>query len=80
MASLAHQLSTNCQVSTYGLGSPALVRRHGVIARSSALLGQWAQRMRERTQLARLSDRDLHDIGLSRCDVDRLLAKPFWRE
>ena len=79
MASLAHPLSTNCQVSSYALRSPARVRRHGMIARSAALLGLWAQRMRDRTQLARLSDRDLHDIGLSRCDVDRLIAKPFWR-
>ena len=78
MASLAHQLSTNCQVSSYAPGSPAR-SRHGIIARSGALLGLWAERMRERTQLTRLSDRDLRDIGLSRADVDRLIAKPFWR-
>jgi uncharacterized protein YjiS (DUF1127 family) len=78
MASLAHPLSTNCQASSYALRSPARPRP-GIIARSVALLELWAERMRERTQLARLSDRDLHDIGLSRCDVDHLLAKPFWR-
>jgi uncharacterized protein YjiS (DUF1127 family) len=77
MASLAHPLSTNCQVSSPRATPRA--RRHGMIARSATLLGLWAERMRERTLLARLNDRDLHDIGLSRYDVDRLIAKPFWR-
>ena len=78
MAGFAHQLSTNCQVSSYALGSPARPR-HGMLTRAGALLGLWAERMRERTQLARLSERDLRDIGLTLADVDRLLAKPFWR-
>jgi uncharacterized protein YjiS (DUF1127 family) len=29
--------------------------------------------------LARLSERDLKDIGLSRYDVEMELRKPFWR-
>jgi uncharacterized protein YjiS (DUF1127 family) len=78
MATLAHQFSTNCQVSPRRPESPARFG-HGMISRSGALLRLWGQRMRERTELARLSDRDLHDIGLSRGDVDQLLAKPFWR-
>ena len=33
---------------------------------------------RQRTALRRLTDSDLSDIGLTRADVDRELAKSFW--
>lgn len=81
MAALAHQLSTKCQVSPYAWESPPRLG-HGMIARSGALLRLlrlWRRRMQERTELARLGERELRDIGLSAGDVDRLLAKPFWR-
>jgi len=51
-----------------------------VVPRLGALLRQWQRRSRERDQLARLSERDLHDIGLSRGAVYAELRKPFWRE
>ncbi|HEX6841262.1 MAG TPA: DUF1127 domain-containing protein, partial [Stellaceae bacterium] len=38
-------------------------------SRVAAQLGLWRRRARERTQLARLSERDLHDIGMSRGTV-----------
>jgi uncharacterized protein YjiS (DUF1127 family) len=38
-----------------------------------------AERLRQRRMLARLSERDLKDIGLSRYDVEMELRKPFWR-
>jgi len=44
-----------------------------------ATLGVWRQRARERAQLARLSDRMLADIGISRADAEFLINKPFWR-
>lgn len=78
MASLAHSLSTNSQLSPYRRTSPARLRP-GIIPRARALVRLWGQRMHERTELARLDDRDLRDIGLSRADVARILAKPFWR-
>jgi len=78
MVALAHQLSTNCQVSSRAPGSPARLG-HGMISRSGALLRRWDARMRERTELEQLGERELRDIGLSRADVYRLLAKPFWR-
>jgi uncharacterized protein YjiS (DUF1127 family) len=40
----------------------------------------WRRRMRERDQLARLDDRMLKDIGLSRAEAIHLGSKPFWRE
>lgn len=39
----------------------------------------WLRRSRERTQLARFTERDLHDIGLGRTDADMEIEKPFWR-
>lgn len=34
---------------------------------------------RQRRQLAELNDAQLKDIGVSRADVARELARPFWR-
>lgn len=39
----------------------------------------WQRREREREQLARLSARDLQDIGLDASQADFEAAKPFWR-
>ena len=39
----------------------------------------WRQRYRDRQELARWTERDLHDIGVSRCDIAHELEKPFWR-
>ena len=38
----------------------------------------WRARARERRHLARLDDRMLRDIGLSRADVERECRRPFW--
>ena len=48
---------------------------HGLVAQ----LRLWRRRARERSQLARLSERDLQDIGMSRGTVYAELQKPFWR-
>jgi uncharacterized protein YjiS (DUF1127 family) len=39
----------------------------------------WLERMRERRQLATLSDDMLKDIGVTRADVEHVVEKPFWR-
>ncbi len=46
----------------------------------AATLRGWRRRRRERDQLARLDDRMLADIGLTRGDAEFLVNKPFWRE
>jgi len=43
------------------------------------MLQQWGRRRRERAELARLDDRMLRDIGITRGDVWREINKPFWR-
>jgi len=39
----------------------------------------WRRRAEEREELARMDERSLHDIGLSRSAVYAELHKPFWR-
>ena len=52
-------------------------------ASAAHFLGQtlrlWRARHRERRAFPVLDDRDLLDMRLSRWDVERELAKPFWR-
>ena len=40
----------------------------------------WLIRLKQRRQLARLSDVMLKDIGISRSDADAEASKPFWKE
>ena len=39
----------------------------------------WRQRYRDRRELACWTERDLHDIGVSRSDIAHEIEKPFWR-
>ncbi len=49
------------------------------LARAAALLGLWRDRARTRSVLQRMSELDLHDIGLSRSQIIQEMNKPFWR-
>jgi uncharacterized protein YjiS (DUF1127 family) len=40
----------------------------------------WHQRARDRQALLHLDEHMLHDVGLSRADVEREASKPFWRD
>lgn len=48
--------------------------------RAGKLLTLWGRRIHERNELARLDDRCLADIGMSRCEADHEAGKPFWKE
>lgn len=52
---------------------------YGFLTQISEAFHIWHQRMRDRRQLAEMSERDLHDIGLSWSDVALEAEKPFWR-
>ena len=45
-----------------------------------ATLRCWHRRVQQRAQLATMSDRELHDLGLSYGAIYAELQKPFWRE
>ena len=50
------------------------------LARLWATLSRWRRLVRERAQLAEMTERELHDLGLSHGDIYAELRKPFWRE
>ena len=52
---------------------------HHVLARIGSEIGAWRRRLRDRRELAAMSDRSLRDIGLTRYDADWEARKPFWR-
>jgi uncharacterized protein YjiS (DUF1127 family) len=60
------------------LQARATARRH-TFQNLVALFREWRIRARGRADLATLDDRQLRDIGLTRCDVGREISKPFWR-
>jgi uncharacterized protein YjiS (DUF1127 family) len=53
--------------------------RESILSRLVGTLELWRRRSRERAELAKITERDLHDIGVSRCDVLFEMRKPFWR-
>jgi len=58
------------------------LRPSSLLAAAGRLLeavATWVVRARQRHDLQRLNDAMLKDIGLSRCDVEYEVRKPFWR-
>ena len=51
----------------------------GLFAQLSETLRTWRERARQRRELAQWTERDLHDVGLSRSDIVHEAEKPFWR-
>jgi uncharacterized protein YjiS (DUF1127 family) len=49
------------------------------IARLARWFALWRRRAAEREQIARFSERELRDAGLTAGDVYRELATPFWK-
>jgi uncharacterized protein YjiS (DUF1127 family) len=66
--------------------APRKVRRASRLALREALsrifvtLREWRRRRRERAELARLDERMLRDIGITRGDVWDEINKPFCRQ
>ena len=58
---------------------PGFVSHPGLIARILEVLATWHDRSVQRRMLARMSEYQLHDIGLSRSQVSFEIEKPYWR-
>jgi uncharacterized protein YjiS (DUF1127 family) len=58
---------------------PAARPRFVGLGAVAAWARRYAERARQRRAIARLDDRLLRDIGLSRTDVQSEMARPFWR-
>jgi uncharacterized protein YjiS (DUF1127 family) len=58
-----------------------MINHHGsgFWAQVEETIHTWRERLRNRRELARWTDRDLHDVGVSRSDVMFETEKPFWR-
>ena len=52
----------------------------GFLSGVCATMRKWRQRKNGRLELARLDERMLRDIGLTRVDAEYEINKPFWRE
>ena len=65
------------------LGSRGSVRQASYISEGLVTLfnriNDWAERRRTRNHLYQMPDYILHDIGVSRADVETEYQKPFWR-
>jgi uncharacterized protein YjiS (DUF1127 family) len=59
----------------------SMINRHsgGVFSSSIETVLLWRQRYRNRREMAKWSDRELHDIGISWSDIAYEAEKPFWR-
>jgi uncharacterized protein YjiS (DUF1127 family) len=59
----------------------SMTNHHGsrIFAQLRETFHIWRQRQIDRRQLAEMSARDLHDVGLSWSDVVYEAKKPFWR-
>ena len=59
----------------------SMINHHGsgFLTQLRETLHVWRERRDQRRRLAELSDRDLHDVGLSWGDVVFEAEKPFWR-
>jgi uncharacterized protein YjiS (DUF1127 family) len=49
------------------------------ILRAADAVARYHRRIQERRALYRMDDYMLHDIGISRADVEQEASKPFWR-
>ena len=59
----------------------SMINHHGsgFFAQLGETFHTWRQRQIQRRQLAELTARDLHDVGLSWSDIAYEAEKPFWR-
>lgn len=55
------------------------VRARAALAALAEALSDWHERAEQRRTLARLDDRLLRDMGLTRSDVEHEVSKPFWQ-
>jgi uncharacterized protein YjiS (DUF1127 family) len=55
-------------------------RLGGFLSGARAALREWRHRRNGRLELARLDERTLRDIGLTRVDAEFEINKPFWRD
>jgi uncharacterized protein YjiS (DUF1127 family) len=48
-------------------------------AQALAMLRRWRRHGYERRLLTQFGEREMHDLALTPADIQREIAKPFWR-
>lgn len=71
MSIFTHESMTNHHVNSH--------YAKDLLVQLADTLHVWRDRYRSRQELAQWTERDLHDVGLSRSDVADEIEKPFWR-
>jgi uncharacterized protein YjiS (DUF1127 family) len=66
-------------MTAYILSVVTNTHEYGFFRRADETLRTWQQRARARRELARWSERELHDIGTSRSAISEEVNKPFWK-
>jgi uncharacterized protein YjiS (DUF1127 family) len=66
-------------MSIYSHHSMTNHHAYGLLAQLGDTFQLWRERLRQRRELSQWTDRDLHDVGLSRSDIIYETEKPFWR-
>ncbi|HVV42698.1 MAG TPA: DUF1127 domain-containing protein [Nitrobacter sp.] len=51
----------------------------GAWAALGATFHVWRERIHQRRELSRWTERDVHDVGLSWTEISHEADKPFWR-
>ncbi len=51
----------------------------GILTQLNETLHVWRERQRQRRELSRWTERDLHDVGMTWSDIIHETEKPFWR-
>jgi uncharacterized protein YjiS (DUF1127 family) len=76
-----HHRLINYQPRRHGSDRPTLAGRVATLTGSAlGTLGLWLSRFRRRRAFPVLDDRQLRDFGVTRWELERELAKPFWRD
>jgi len=76
MAVPVHETLTNCQDGHH----PPARQRVGIAGWIGGTIRLWRSRIRERQALDYADDHELYELGLSRWDAERDIARPFWRD
>jgi uncharacterized protein YjiS (DUF1127 family) len=76
MNAVTHDMLTDGRT----LRRPSMVASNGVVASIARTVGIWRARIRDRQAFATFDHRDLRDLRLSQWEVEREMAKPFWRD
>jgi uncharacterized protein YjiS (DUF1127 family) len=75
MSATTHHTLADCQPVNH----QRTVRTADTAEWISRAYRRWRERSRERQTFALLGYRELRDIGVSRWEAEREMAKPFWR-